>query len=350
MFAEKHYPEVMAPEELDAYLAKGWYRMGQTIFTTHFLCFSRVFYSAIWVRLPLQGYQFRKSLRRAIRRNQQRFRTMAGPASINPEKESLYRRYKASFPGVLAPSLKDSLLDGEEVNIYNTHEVAVYDGGKLAALSFFDLGRHSAASITGIYDPAYNRHSLGFYTMLMEIEYCLRYGLKFFYPGYVVPGYSRFDYKLRIGREEELQYYDLRSEEWLPYARLASVEAPLRKMESRLEEMQQFLLQNNLWCKKLYYPLFEANLFGFWQAHYFDYPVFLLCSPRQNANKFLMAVFDPREDNFLLLRCALFDDLQFYFNEAYTDSFNPRKNFLELVIIEEVLARSPHPAEILRAF
>ena len=147
MFAEKHYPEVMIPEELDAYLAKGWYRMGQTIFTTHFLCFGRSFYSAIWIRLPLQGYQFRKSLRKAFRRNQQRFRHRVGPASITPEKEQLYRRYKASFPGILAPSLKDSLLDGEDYNIYNTYEVAVYEGSKLVALSFFDLGKNSAASI-----------------------------------------------------------------------------------------------------------------------------------------------------------------------------------------------------------
>jgi len=350
MFAEKHYPEVMIPEELDAYLAKGWYRMGQTIFTTHFLCFGRVFYSAIWVRLPLKGYQFRKSLLRAIRRNRQHFRTEIGPASLNPEKEQLYRRYKASFPGILAPSLKDSLLDGDDLNIYNTYEVAVYHGNDLVALSFFDLGKQSAASIMGIYEPGYQKYSLGFYTMLMEIEYCLQHGFQFFYPGYVVPGYGRFDYKLRIGREQDLQYYSLQAGGWLPYSQLTVPEVPLRKMESRLDEMQQLMMKNGLWCKKLYYPLFEANLFGFWQAPYFDYPVFLLCSSRQNASKYLMAVFNPRENNFQLMRCALFDDLQFYFNEAYTDSFDRRKNFLELVVIEEVRASSPKASGILQAF
>ena len=350
MFAEKHYPEGMIPEELDAYLARGWYRMGQTIFTTHFLCFGRAFYSAIWIRLPLRGYQFRKSLRKALRRNEKRFQTRIGPASLNQEKELLYRRYKASFPGILAPSLKDSLMDGEEFNIYNTYEVAVYDQEELVALSFFDLGKNSAASIMGIYDPSYSQYSLGFYTMLMEVEYSMQRGLLFFYPGYVVPGYNRFDYKLRIGKPEDIQYYDLRTTSWLPYPTLTPQEVPLRKMEIRLKEMQQFLIENNLWSQQLYYPLFEANLFGFWNAPYFDYPAFLLCSPRMNANNYLMTVSDPREDNYQLLRCSLFDDLQFYFNEAYTDSFDRNKHFLELVVIEEVLASSPRPMEILQAF
>jgi arginine-tRNA-protein transferase len=39
MFADKHYPENLNLWELDQYLEKGWYRMGQVIFTTHFLFF-----------------------------------------------------------------------------------------------------------------------------------------------------------------------------------------------------------------------------------------------------------------------------------------------------------------------
>jgi hypothetical protein len=120
MFAEKHYPEILLPAELDTYLAKGWYRMGQTIFTTHFLCFGEQFYSAIWVRLPLDGYVFRKSLRKLVNRNDKLFRTEFGSVTLSREKEKLYLRYKAFFPGVLASSLKDALLDGEENNIYDT--------------------------------------------------------------------------------------------------------------------------------------------------------------------------------------------------------------------------------------
>ncbi len=346
MFAEKKYPEVMLPEELDDYLARGWYRMGQTIFTTHFLCFGKAFYSAVWVRLPLQEYSFRKSLRKIIRRNQRAFRTEIRPAGLSREKELLYRRYKASFPGILAPSLKDSLLDGEDYNIYNTHEVAVYDKGQLIALSFFDLGRQSAASIMGIYDPRYKQYSLGIFTMLQEIDYCMEQGFRFFYPGYVVPRYPRFDYKLRIG---DVEYYELRNRKWMPYASLPKKEVPLHRMESRLEKLKQHLQGQGHAPQKLFYPLFEANLFGFWHAPYFDYPLFLLCSPRHQATAFLMAVFDPRRGHYLLIRCSLFDDLQFYFNEAYTDSFDRNRNFVELVVVDEILVSSPRMEDIAAA-
>ncbi len=343
MFAEKHYPETMPPGELDAYLARGWYRMGQSIFTTHFLCFGRSFYSAIWVRLALEGYQFSRSLRRIIRRNQARFRTEFRQASITAEKEKLYAKYRATFSGMLAPSLRDSLLDGDERNIYNTFEVAVYEGSKLVALSYFDLGANSAASIMGIYDPGHNNYSLGIYTMLMEIAFCMDNQLEYFYPGYVVPGYPRFDYKLRIG---DVAWFDLSSGNWLPFCELAEEELPMRKMERKLQEMQQYLSHLGRRCKKMYYPLFEANLFGFWNAAYFEYPVFLLCQRAEKTSGFLAVTYSPIDNNFQLIQASLFDDMQFYFNDAYMGSFDRRSNFMEIMVIDKIIAYSEDPREI----
>jgi arginyl-tRNA--protein-N-Asp/Glu arginylyltransferase len=344
MFAEKHYPDIIAPEELDMYLASGWYRMGQTIFTTHFLCFDRTYYSAIWVRLALEGYTFRKSLRKIINKNQRDFRTQIGKAEISPNKERLYQKYKASFKGLLAPSLKDSLLDGEEHNIFNTYEIAVYDSDQLIALSYFDVGISSAASITGIFHPDYDKYSLGFYTMLMEIDFCLQSDLQYFYPGYVVPGYPRFDYKLRIG---PVEYYQLSTSQWQDYSEIQEHNIPIISMEQQLVAMQQYLRHHDISCTKFYYPLFESNLFGFWHAPYFDYPVFLLCSPREKTNHFLILVFNPRVNAYQLLHCTLFDDLQFYFNEQYTNSFDAKHNFLKLLVIEDIIITSHSPLTIL---
>lgn len=346
MFAEKHYPETMLPEELDAYLAKGWYRMGQTIFTTHYLCFGRTFYSAIWVRLALEGHSFSKSLRRIIRRNQERFRTELRPASITPEKEKLYSKYRAYFSGMLAPTLRDSLLDGDEFNIYNTFEVAVYDGHRLAGLSYFDLGAESAASITGIYDPVYQKYSIGIYTMLMEIVFCQQTGLKYFYPGYVVPGYPRFDYKLRIG---DVTYFDLSTDSWKPFRELDEEEIPIRRMERKLNELQQYLLHRGISCRKLHYPLFEANLFGFWQASYFDYPIFLLCSQEENTSNYTLVVFSPVENKYQLIQASLFDDMQFYFNDAYMGSFDKRFHFLDILAVEKIVSSSDSASAIAEA-
>jgi arginine-tRNA-protein transferase len=51
MFAELENPLFIDPHELDQYLADGWFRMGQSVFTTNFLKFNHVFYSALGLEL-----------------------------------------------------------------------------------------------------------------------------------------------------------------------------------------------------------------------------------------------------------------------------------------------------------
>jgi arginyl-tRNA--protein-N-Asp/Glu arginylyltransferase len=334
MFAVKHYPEAMQPEELDAYLASGWYRMGQTIFTTHFLCFGDQFYSAIWVRLDLQNYTFRKSLRKLIRKNLEQFDVKVQKASITGEKERLYARYKATFPGILAPSLRDSLLDGEDYNIFDTYEIQVLHNNQIVALSFMDKGKESVASITGIYDPTFQKYSLGFFTMLMEIAYCLENNIRYYYPGYVVPGYSRFDYKLRIGA---VDYYNLESGKWEPFDGLKPAGIPIDQMQNRLKALHSELKEVHIPSKLFYYPLFEANLFGFWKAPYFDYPFMLALQLPYPSEFHLIAVFNVQIGAFQVLRCSNFDDLQFYFNESYVNSFDQNRYFMELIVLDQVL-------------
>lgn len=346
MFAEKHHPAALSATELDEYLARGWYRMGQTIFTTHFLCFGSQFYSAIWVRLPLEGYQFSKSLQKIMRRNRARFQCTVSPARIDAEREALYTKYRNAFPGLLSPSLYDSLLDGGEHNIFQTFEITVRDGEQLVAVSYFDLGRQSAASIIGIYDPAYRDYSLGLYTMLEEIDFCRRIGKAYFYPGYVAPGYPRFDYKLRIG---QVQYFEVSRQDWLPYVNHPHHPTPLGEMERQLQRLQQLLHAHRLPGRLMRYPLFEANLFGFWSAPYLEYPLFLLCATPPRYAGYMIVVYDVRVAQYKLLRCTPFDDFGFHLNETFLQHFKPEEDFTELLIEEEVLLGSANAEFIVLA-
>lgn len=343
MFALKHYPERLSGRELDVYLSRGWYRMGQTIFTTHFLCFDRNFYSAVWVRQDLQGYTFRKSLRKILKKNDSIFQVTYRPAVIDEKREQLYQIYKKHFPGLLAPTLMDSLQDGGKANIYNTYEVAIYDNNRLVGLSYFDLGKESAASITGIYHPDYKKQSLGFYTMLKEIQFCQSRNIRYYYPGYVVPGYSRFDYKARIG---DVEYYDLYHNDWFPMNQLEKSQIPIHQMELQLRELINQLNKIGLSAQLKYYPLFEANLFGYWHLPYFDYPVMLLFQRHVREKAYDLLVFDPRTHLFQLLRCNSIEDFQFYFNEQFLTSFQGPQFFMELINIEQVLLTSKSAGEM----
>lgn len=345
MITEREYPKKILPEELDHYLAKGWYRMGQSIFTCHFLWFGERLYSAVWLRLDLRDFSFNKKQRKIMQRNRKHFHYVYRPAKLDIAKEILYQKYKTKFDGRLAPNLKESLQDGADFNIYNTYEICVYDeDNHLVAFSFFDVGEKSIASIQGIYDHDYSTYSLGYYTMLLEMKYGLEHHIAHYYPGYIVPGYQRFDYKKRIGA---VDYYDIKQEKWLLYNKKNPPHAPLKQIELKIEALQK-KLQAHMPSKKCMYPLFEANLFGFWKAPYLEHPMFLWCMPRRINTTYIIVVYDLLKEHYILLRCSQFDDLPFFLKSHPHPSAYLPANFTELLVVEDVLAVSGSLDEMAR--
>ena len=162
-------------------------------------------------------------------------------------KQLLYESYRHVLPGGSSPTLRDYHFDGGNSNIFDTRQIEVFDGDELVAFSFFDIGKTSAASIQGVYATDYAKHSLGFYTMLLEISYCMEKGMDFYYPGYVVPGYDRFDYKLRIG---DCQFFDLTDRSWKPYRQFSREQNPSQKLIKKMFEASRYLktcgLQNEI--------------------------------------------------------------------------------------------------------
>lgn len=289
MFGEKIYPEYLSPEELDEYLNQGWYRQGQSIFTTHFLFFHGGLYSAIWIRQDLEGFKFRKSNRRVLRNCHHNFQVSYGPLKMTEEKEALYQVYRNSFPGILTPSLKESLFEEYNTNVYNSWEVCLRDGQKLIAYSIFDLGKSSLASIVGVYDPAYQKFSPGYSTMLLEVQYGLENGLKWFYPGYIVPGNTRFDYKIRIGATES---YDLGTKTWIPTADFLSRELPVDLIHRKLAELADFLSQKGIPSFLFANLLLEANFYSLEDIEFLDAPHFLLLYPETEKREFAIVTYN----------------------------------------------------------
>ena len=204
-------PFNMEPAQLDKFLAIGWYRMQQTIFTTDVLHFNNKAYFPIWLRIRLHDIPGKKYL--ALKKKNKRFTTEIKKAVITPQHEALYARYKEAITFDCAANLHSLLYGKSARDIYNTHMINMYDENKLTGVGFFDLGGNSAAGITSVYDPDYKKYSPGIFMIYEKMIWCNEQNYTWFYPGYFVPGYPLFDYKLDIGGDA-LEYFNLYTKEW----------------------------------------------------------------------------------------------------------------------------------------
>jgi leucyl-tRNA---protein transferase len=301
MFAQVQFPETLAPEDLDGYLAKGWFRMGQSIFTTNFLHFKHEFYSAIWLRTDLSHAGTDKNEQRLFRQNAQ-FEWSISKSTPDQEKEVLFQRYKQAISFETSPTLHQLLYGKFATNVFDTYEVSLRDNGKLIATGYFDMGRTSAAGIISVYDPDYRKFSLGKFLIYLKIKFAREKGIRYFYPGYFVPGYQYFDYKLTIGKDS-LEYFDMISGGWFPMDQFR--QSPLSVMLSRLADLRKTLEAFNIESRAFNYEFFDANLFPeLKDAELFDYPVFLYCFSFREEVVNPLIVFDVLTGRFRLFQCV----------------------------------------------
>lgn len=302
MFAQVDRPQTLSVSDLDHYLENGWFRMGQTIFTTSFLNFKNQFYDAVWLRVGLHEYKSDKKYEKLVKYNEA-FKVIVQPASIDSQREELFARYKLSVPFEASPSLTFLLYGKSSHNVYNSYEVSIYDGSKLIAVGIFDRGENTAAGITSFYDPAYKKYSLGKYLIYLKIDYCKKLGLDFFYPGYFVPGYSPFNYKLEIGKSTQ-EYFNISNQEWLPISNFSSEKTPLRTMLGKLQELETHLKGVHISAKIFRYDFFDANLIPDLQgARLFDYPIFLYGQGITDEAMQPLVVYDIMASRYILLQC-----------------------------------------------
>lgn len=302
MFASVHDPEILSSAELDAYLARGWFRMGPTIFTTNFLSFKENLYSAVWLRVALEDFNGGKTQAKLFKNNSV-FSTTIQRATITDEKEQLFARYKASVPFEASASLQHLLFGKSYATVYDTYEVNVAFEGRLIAVGYFDLGKESAMGISSIYHPDFKKFSLGKYLIYLKMNYCKQQGMRYFYPGYFVPGYPFFDYKLSIGRDA-LEYLQYERDEWLPIAQFNESATPLQVMLQKLNKLKDDLLALGITARVSRYEFFDANLIpDLAGAQLFDFPLFLIYPGAIREALIQGVIFDVHDNRYHLVKC-----------------------------------------------
>ncbi|HVZ96459.1 MAG TPA: GNAT family N-acetyltransferase [Chitinophagaceae bacterium] len=206
---------------LDNYLAAGYYRMGQFIFTTDTIVHDARRYFVFWLRYPLANFYFDKNPQKLISHNRN-FKITIRNFNITEEVEKLYQAYAACVNFDVPPTLQlvlfgETFTDWTE-NAFDSEIIEIRDEDKLIAAGIYDRGLASLAGIMNFYDPAYKKYSLGKYLMLVKMQHAMDLRMQFYYPGYIAYEYTKFDYKL-YPNPDLAEIYDSAKKTWLPYSK-----------------------------------------------------------------------------------------------------------------------------------
>jgi leucyl-tRNA---protein transferase len=220
---ERHPMEVMEPAVFDAFLAKGWRLLGQSLVRHNFSVCRGEICRTIPLRIRLDDFQPSKSQRQIMRRCAP-LRTKRGPIRFSQQKfklfdlhvQRLHERQPASLASFLNPFSAELPVEGLEWRVYLEKS--------LVACSFFHLGAETVSGTYCIFDPTYSQFSLGTYTMLLELLHAKELGKKYYYHGYTYNVPSQFDYKLNFNAIESM---DWETGAWKPEERL-----PVRRWEN----------------------------------------------------------------------------------------------------------------------
>ena len=288
---------------LDSFLNIGWFRNGNKIFTTQFLNHNDVIHDAIWLRIDLNNFSLSKSQESLFKKNF-KFKTSFNKFILTQEKEILFKKYRDSVAFIRSQSLLYVLFDDEKSEVFDTHEICVYDEDKLIALGIYDKGMLSSAGITCIFDPDYKKFSLGKYLMLHKILKLQGEGYTYFYPGYIAPGFSAFDYKLTLSKTC-MEYYDLPSRLWKNYKYFNEDNTLLNIFTRNLSELSNVLKLENISHSIYQYPYFDAKLnSAFQDINTIQDPMFILIKNYRHENDFIIIIiYDVILDTYKVLEC-----------------------------------------------
>lgn len=182
-------------ELLDAFLANGFYRYGQLLFTTNYIEYSNTWHDVFWLRTHLPSVKLSNSAQKISKLNKS-FRYTISPLEITSEMEELFSLYRNHVSFDHADSIHANLYGQSTNNFFNSYVIKVYDGDLLIAFGCFDKGLKSIAGIINAYHPSYKKYSLGKYLILLKLNYCTAHNITYYYTGYIGIGLPYFDYKV----------------------------------------------------------------------------------------------------------------------------------------------------------
>jgi arginine-tRNA-protein transferase len=200
-YYQRMSPAALSGEQLDQLLGLGWYRMHQDIFTTSHIQLDQV-YRVHWLRYHIPAIIKRKSHQRLLKKAKDFTVNIQPYETPGDELLQLHAQYLRKVDFEAAASIHEGLFGEfpDDESIFKTMLIELRFGHELVAAGYFDLGNTTAASILHFFNPAYAYYSPGKLLILHTLQYLQSQNILFYYPGYVVAGNSKMDYKLFLGK------------------------------------------------------------------------------------------------------------------------------------------------------
>jgi arginine-tRNA-protein transferase len=203
--------EAVPAEVMDALWSGGWRHFGQLFFR-----YDRqetedgTMQTITPLRIHLEKWQPTKSQRRVLRRNED-LRWEMLPMSLDDDLRALFERHKGRFRENIPEKLENFVGDEPEAGPCDCRMLRVFEGDKLLAVSFLDMGLRAVSSVYAMFEPEAAWRSLGIFTMLLELQFARESGFEFLYPGYATHEASVYDYKKQF---TGMEWLDFESGEW----------------------------------------------------------------------------------------------------------------------------------------
>jgi leucyl-tRNA---protein transferase len=205
---ESFISQAMTEGDLESLLACGYRHFGAYFYRP--IC--RLCHQCVPLRIPLSGFSFSRSGKRALIRGAKFVTVLERPQPSN-EAFELYQNHKQRFKDDYA---ERDLQSGFQAFFHSfpfSFQLSIRDGSRLVGVSHLDVTKNALSAIYCYYDDSYTRESIGTFAINKAIEIGRERGASFLYLGYYVAENRHMSYKGRFHPSQIL----LEEGQWVDY-------------------------------------------------------------------------------------------------------------------------------------
>ncbi|HBQ01161.1 MAG TPA: arginyltransferase [Gammaproteobacteria bacterium] len=155
--------------------------------------------ACISCRVPVAEFQFNRSQRRILRRNESL--RMVEKSDLTDEfAYGLYQRYinQRHLDGDMFPASLEQYEAFIKTKMVDTRFFLFYEQDELLAVSVVDFLEQGLSAVYTFFDPDQSQRSLGNFAILWQINKCQELGLPYLFLGYWIKGCGKMEYKSKF--------------------------------------------------------------------------------------------------------------------------------------------------------